>query len=104
MPDVSLADVFYIASYPFTLAAIVVGVRISWTRLARSLLDASVIAVALGVGAWQVLLAPLLHGTPFKIDSADFKKTCRITHGSPSRTLLQPAPSSPRGLADNRAA
>ena len=61
-PDLTLADIVYIASYPFALAAIVVGVRISWTRLARSLLDAAVIAVALGVGGWHALLAPLVHG------------------------------------------
>ena len=46
----------------------------------------------------------LLDRTPFKIDSADFKKTCRITHFAPTRTSLLPAPSSPRGPADNRAA
>jgi diguanylate cyclase (GGDEF)-like protein len=62
VPDVSAADPLYIASYAFALAAIVVGVRISWPRLIRSLLDAAVIGVALGVGGWQLLLAPLLHG------------------------------------------
>jgi diguanylate cyclase (GGDEF)-like protein len=60
-PDVSAADAFYIASYAFALAAIVVGVRISWSRLVRSLLDAAVIAAALAVGGWHALLLPLIQ-------------------------------------------
>jgi diguanylate cyclase (GGDEF)-like protein len=74
VPDVSLADFFYISSYPFALTAIVVGVRISWSRLVRSLLDAAVLAVALGVGAWHALVHPLveqhLHFVPLLVSLA----------------------------------
>jgi two-component system, cell cycle response regulator len=61
-PDVSIADAFYVGSYAFALAAILVGVRISWSRLMRSLLDAAVIAVALAAGGWHVLIRPIVEG------------------------------------------
>ncbi|MEA2494900.1 MAG: hypothetical protein QOJ29_2811, partial [Thermoleophilaceae bacterium] len=61
VPDVSAADPLYISSYVFALAAMVVGVRILWSRMIRSLLDAAVIAVALVVGGWHWLISPLIH-------------------------------------------
>jgi diguanylate cyclase (GGDEF)-like protein len=59
--DANAADPFYLASYAFALTAIVLGVRISWSRLARSLLDAAVVAAALAAGSWHALMLPLVQ-------------------------------------------
>jgi hypothetical protein len=50
------------------------------------------------------VLNSFFNRTPLEIHPSDFDKTCRITHVAPSRMLLLPAPSSPQGRDDNRAA
>src|SRR4051794_15021902 len=55
------SDVAFLSAYAFALPAIVVAIPTSWTRLARSLLDATVIALALGAIGWRLLIGPLAH-------------------------------------------
>jgi two-component system, cell cycle response regulator len=60
-PVPSVADVLYLASYLLVPAAVLVGFGgASGQRRARSLLDAVVVALGLGVAGWHLLIAPQL--------------------------------------------
>lgn len=58
-PIPSLADALYLASLAVVIPAVVAGFG-STLRLGRSLLDASIIVLALGYGAVEFVVAPLL--------------------------------------------
>jgi two-component system, cell cycle response regulator len=61
-PVPSVADAFYIGSYLLVPAAVLVGFGgASGQRRARSLLDAVVVALGLGVAGWHLLIAPQLQ-------------------------------------------
>jgi signal transduction histidine kinase len=58
----SLADVFYLAAYPFLMAGLLLLIRSRSPGADRaSLLDALVVTVGLGVVSWVFLVGPLAH-------------------------------------------
>src|SRR5439155_11359233 len=60
-PFPSVADVFYLTSYGLVLPAIVAGFRGRFTlRAGRSILDASIMVVAVGMAGWIWLISPQL--------------------------------------------
>ena len=63
-PTPSAADVFFLASYP----AMVCGLMLFVRRRARgsdvvTIIDGSIVAIGVGVGAWVFLLAPYAHSS-----------------------------------------
>jgi hypothetical protein len=58
----SVADVFYLAAYPFLMAGLLLLIRSRSPGADRaSLLDALVVTVGLGVVSWVFLVGPLAH-------------------------------------------
>jgi signal transduction histidine kinase len=58
----SVADVFYLAAYPFLMAGLLLLIRARSPGADRaSLLDALVVTVGLGVVSWVFLVGPLAH-------------------------------------------
>jgi diguanylate cyclase (GGDEF)-like protein len=57
-----VADALYLAGYAFAAPAIFLGFGVSPLRVLRSLLDASVVALALVAGGWDLLIRPLSQG------------------------------------------
>jgi signal transduction histidine kinase len=65
VPFPSAADVFYLASYALAVAAVVVGSReFPLAAIGRWALDASIVLVTVGVGAYDLLIEPQLSGAP----------------------------------------
>jgi len=63
-PDVSLADLFYLAGYPLLALGLFQMARARAGRYARDgFLDGSIFAVAAAVGVWQMLVVPTAAGT-----------------------------------------
>lgn len=63
-PDVSFADLFYLAGYPLLALGLFRMARARAGRYAREgLLDGSIFAVASAVGVWQMLVVPTAAGT-----------------------------------------
>ena len=59
-----MADAAYIGSYALVPVAVVLGFRASGALAsARGVLDAAIIALAVGFAGWQLLIAPQLGGT-----------------------------------------
>ena len=64
-PAVSVADIFYLSSYAIALPAILMGFgAANPLRHVRGLLDAALVALALGAVGWHVVLRPALPTTP----------------------------------------
>jgi signal transduction histidine kinase len=58
----SVADVFYLASYPFLMAGLLLLIRSRSPGADRaSLLDALIVTVGVGMVSWVFLVAPLAH-------------------------------------------
>ena len=63
-PDVSFADLFYLAGYPFLATGLFHMARARAGRYARDgFLDGSIFGVASAVAAWQLLVVPAAAGT-----------------------------------------
>ena len=63
-PDVSLADLFYLAGYPLLAVGLFQMARARAERHLRDgFLDGSIFAVAAAVAAWQLLVVPTAAGT-----------------------------------------
>ena len=64
LPDTSIADVFYLASYPVIVAGLLLLLRRrnpghDWA----SLLDSAIVTIGLALLSWIVLISPLAHNT-----------------------------------------
>ncbi|MDQ1449753.1 MAG: hypothetical protein QOC79_2724, partial [Actinomycetota bacterium] len=63
-PDVSFADVFYLAGYPLLALGLFQMAKARAGRYARDgFLDGSIFAVAAAVAVWQMLVVPIASGT-----------------------------------------
>lgn len=63
-PFPSSADAAYLTCYVLVLPAVALGFRVSWLRVSRSVLDASVVVASVGLLAWRTLVEPLLAAGP----------------------------------------
>ena len=62
LPNVSIADVFYLACYPVIAAGLLLLIRSrSPGRDWASLIDSVIVTIGLGLLSWIVLIAPLAH-------------------------------------------